>query len=210
MVTNCLLFNWFTHYTRITINCKGLLLSIFDFWFLYNAIWKFKAPARLCGGFPLTGNNLSSRAASSQVLSTRESLTAVFGMGTGGPSQPSSPDLWMVFSVFCCVRLPDLQNFTEETTRFRTPLPQPALSLNQALDWLVPVRSIHCCTYTPGLSTSSSSRCLTGLRHERSHLEAGFTLRCFQRLSVPDVATQRYAWRHNWYTIDPSTPVLSY
>ena len=41
--------------------------------------------------FP-TGNNLSSRAASSQVLSTRESLTTVFGMGTGGSSQPSSPD----------------------------------------------------------------------------------------------------------------------
>ena len=47
----------------------------------------------MCGGFFVTGNNLSSRAASSQVLSTRESLTAVFGMGTGGTSQPSSPDL---------------------------------------------------------------------------------------------------------------------
>ena len=82
--------------------------------------------------------------------------------------------------------------------------------LNQALDGLVPVRSIHYCTYTPGLSTLSSSRRLTDLCHERSHLGVGFTLRCFQRLSCPDVATQRYAWRHNWYTIDPSTPVLSY
>ena len=82
--------------------------------------------------------------------------------------------------------------------------------LNQALDGLVPVRSIHCCTYTPGLSTLSSSRRLTDLCHERSHLGVGFTLRCFQRLSCPDVATQRYAWRHNWYTIGPSTPVLSY
>ena len=45
----------------------------------------------------MTGNNLSSQAASSPVLSTRESLTAVFGMGTGGTSQPSSPDLWTVF-----------------------------------------------------------------------------------------------------------------
>ena len=81
---------------------------------------------------------------------------------------------------------------------------------NQALDGLVPVRSIHYCTYTPGLSTLSSARRLTDLCHERSHLGVGFTLRCFQRLSSPDVATQRYAWRHNWYTIDPSTPVLSY
>ena len=51
-----------------------------------------KAPAREYGGFVVTGNNLSSQAASSPVLSTRESLTAVFGMGTGGTSQPSSPD----------------------------------------------------------------------------------------------------------------------
>ena len=53
----------------------------------------------------MTGNNLSSQAASSPVLSTRGSLTAVFGMGTGGASQPSSPDLWMVFSAFCHVSL---------------------------------------------------------------------------------------------------------
>jgi hypothetical protein len=53
-----------------------------------------------------TGNNLSSQGASTQVLSTRESLTAVFGMGTGGSSQPSSPDSEGL----------DLQNKTEETT----------------------------------------------------------------------------------------------
>ena len=141
----------------------------------------------------MTGNNLSSQAASSPVLSTRGSLTAVFGMGTGGASQPSSPDL---------------QNFTEETT-YKKLTRLTSLS-NQALDGLVPVRSIHCCTYTPGLSTLSSTRRLTDLCHERSHLGVGFTLRCFQRLSDPDVATQRYAWRHNWYTIGPSTPVLSY
>ena len=105
---------------------------------------------------------------------------------------------------------PDLQNFTEETTHLLT-CPYFAHNLlNQALDGLVPVRSIHYCTYTPGLSTLSSTRRLTDLCHERSHLGVGFTLRCFQRLSDPDVATQRYAWRHNWYTIGPSTPVLSY
>ena len=32
------------------------------------------------------GEYLSSRAVSSQVLSARQSLTSVFGMGTGGPS----------------------------------------------------------------------------------------------------------------------------
>ncbi|ARU32975.1 hypothetical protein CAP31_13570 [Sulfuriferula sp. AH1] len=44
----------------------------------------------------------------------------------------------------------------------------------------------------------------------KSHLKASFTLRCFQRLSLPDLATRRYHWRDNRYTRDPSTPVLSY
>ena len=35
--------------------------------------------------FVPTGSYLSSRAASSQVLSTYKGLTSVFGMGTGGP-----------------------------------------------------------------------------------------------------------------------------
>ena len=158
-----------------------------------------KPPHVKCGGFCLTGNNLSSRAASSQVLSTRESLTAVFGMGTGGTSQPSSPDRT------------SSQTFKTLQKKLLTyQLVFTHILLNQALDGLVPVRSIHCCTYTPGLSTLSSTRRLTDLCHERSHLGVGFTLRCFQRLSCPDVATQRYAWRHNWYTIGPSTPVLSY
>ena len=38
-----------------------------------------------------TGNDLSSRAVSSQVLSALESLTTVFGMGTGGTSPSLSP-----------------------------------------------------------------------------------------------------------------------
>ena len=92
----------------------------------------------------------------------------------------------------------------------RLRLPLSGRHLSQALDILVSVRSIHCCTYTPDLSTSSSLRCLTRLLYERSHLKAGFTLRCFQRLSFPNVATQLYPWRDNWYTSGSSTPVLSY
>src|SRR5659263_2003 len=44
----------------------------------------------------------------------------------------------------------------------------------------------------------------------KSHLEVGFTLRCFQRLSHPNVATQLCHGRDNWYTIGLSIPVLSY
>ena len=42
------------------------------------------------------------------------------------------------------------------------------------------------------------------------HLGAGFALRCFQRLSVPHIATQQCTWRHNWHTSGASVPVLSY
>ena len=43
-----------------------------------------------------------------------------------------------------------------------------------------------------------------------SHLGAGFTLRCLQRLSPPGLATLPWAWQPNRYTSGPSTPVLSY
>ena len=44
----------------------------------------------------------------------------------------------------------------------------------------------------------------------RSHLEARFPLRCFQRLSLPNVANQPCPWRDNWHTSGSSIPVLSY
>lgn len=44
----------------------------------------------------------------------------------------------------------------------------------------------------------------------RPHLEEGFPLRCFQRLSRPNVANQPCTWRYNWHTRGSSVPVLSY
>ena len=44
----------------------------------------------------------------------------------------------------------------------------------------------------------------------RPHLRGGFPLRCFQRLSFPNLATQRCRWRDNWCTRGSSIPVLSY
>ena len=44
----------------------------------------------------------------------------------------------------------------------------------------------------------------------RPGFEEGFPLRCFQRLSRPDLATLLCGWRHNRSTRGPSTPVLSY
>ena len=48
------------------------------------------------------------------------------------------------------------------------------------------------------------------LRHGKSNLGAGFTLRCFQRLSYPNLATLLCRWHDNRYTSGLSIPVLSY
>ena len=44
----------------------------------------------------------------------------------------------------------------------------------------------------------------------KPNLEASFPLRCFQRLSLPNVANQQCSWRNNWHTRGSSVPVLSY
>ena len=42
------------------------------------------------------------------------------------------------------------------------------------------------------------------------NLEGGFPLRCFQRLSLPYIATLLRGWRHDRYTRGMFIPVLSY
>ena len=64
----------------------------------------------------------------------------------------------------------------------------------------------HCCASTSDLSTWWSSTALIA----RPGFEVGFPLRCFQRLSLPYIATQLCRWHDNWSTRGTSTPVLSY
>jgi hypothetical protein len=56
------------------------------------------------------------------------------------------------------------------------------------------------------LSTTWSTWSLIG----RPHLEVGFSLRCFQRLSVPYMATGLCSWQNNPHTRGTSIQVLSY
>ncbi len=44
----------------------------------------------------------------------------------------------------------------------------------------------------------------------RTGFEAGFPLRCLQRLSIPHIATLHRRWRDDRSTRDVFTPVLSY
>ena len=48
------------------------------------------------------------------------------------------------------------------------------------------------------------------IKYGKTHLKVGFPLRCFQRLSIPNIATLHCNWRYNRYTRGWSIPVLSY
>ncbi len=53
-----------------------------------------KDKAQLCAlSYISAGIDLSSQVVANQVFSTRMSLTSVFGMGTGGTSQPLTPTI---------------------------------------------------------------------------------------------------------------------
>ena len=75
---------------------------------------------------------------------------------------------------------------------------------------LVLVSSTRCRVSTPSLLPRGLRGAFRVLRPGRPNLEVGFPLRCFQRLSIPDVATRRYRWRDNRHTRGQSNPVLSY
>ncbi len=75
-----------------------------------------------------------------------------------------------------------------------------------SIERLGSVSSTPCGASTADLSTWWSATALIA----RPGFEGGFPLRCFQRLSCPDLATQLCRWHDNWSTRDPSTPVLSY
>ena len=62
----------------------------------------------------------------------------------------------------------------------------------------------------PAYQPSRLLGALPGQPCGRPHLEASFPLRCFQRLSLPNVANQPCSWRNNWHTRGSSVPVLSY
>ena len=79
-------------------------------------------------------------------------------------------------------------HFRVSSTSFRF-----SLLLDQALDLLVPVSSNCLQPSTSGLSPCRLQGVLL-LSNGISRLEGGFTLRCLQRLSLPDLATLLCVW----------------
>ena len=88
---------------------------------------------------------------------------------------------------------------------------QPGLDDCVAFRPLVPVGSTPRGASTSGLSTTCSAWGLQGpVVLWNAYLGAGFPLRCFQRLSLPNVANRPCHWRDNRHTRGSSTQVLSY
>ena len=171
-----------------------------------------------------SGDDLSYRAVASQVLSAREVLTSVFGMGTGGTPQPLSPENLCHFHLlalrsavcFALSSFPHPENRTismSDLERLFFELLYFVLKItirDQALDLLVSATYTRYRASSADLSTLLSSRGLTSLRCGNLYLEVGFTLRCLQRLSHPHFASLLCRWHDNSFTSDASIPVLSY
>ena len=158
-----------------------------------------------------SGNDLLSRAVSSQVPSALKGLTSVFGMGTGGTLSPLSPE----FS-----RVPSYSE--NRTSRFLSPCEKPISFQFSLWSHLIlsdlfrssprPIsisKLLRYRIYTADLSPGSLPGVLL-LSNGILILEVGFTLRCLQRLSRPHFASQLCPWQDNCCTSDAFTPVLSY
>jgi hypothetical protein len=151
-----------------------------------------------------SGGDLRSHIVSHAVSSALEGLTAVFGMGTGVAPPPGPPESGSdrrggrsgkgekgVLCVAWLFRPPKIPGQAARPISTGQLHPLPGFHL-------LPINLVVC-------EGSSGSFCCG-----RSHLGASFTLRCIQRLSQPDLTTQRCSWRNNWYISGPSNPVLSY
>ena len=99
------------------------------------------------------------------------------------------------------------QSFVDDKLKFRV---EGFLGEVKPHGRLVPVGFTCCHASTSGLSNRSSACGLKGLKVREIALGRGFPLRCFQRLSLPNIATRRCSWRNNRITRGSSIPVLSY
>ena len=136
------------------------------------------------------GDDLLSHSVSAAVPSACQGLTSVFGMGTGGSPELSSP------SKKGC------EGVSEESAREA----QSDFGEGQA-ERIISTGSLNTllCVHIPPIN-----QVVFLDPSGRAHLEGGFPLRCFQRLSLPHVATRQCRWRDNRNTRGASIPVLSY
>ena len=142
-----------------------------------------------------------------QLSSAQKCFTVLFGMGRRG-----STTLWSPGNLKSFENETKLRSDSSSTHQVPADISEKLHGYRIKLhEQLVLVSSTPHSAYTPSLSTSWSRTTLQGGQASRkTYLQASFPLRCFQRLSLPDIATRRCHWRDNRYTRGQSTPVLSY
>ncbi len=152
---------------------------------------KKKAPLENKWGFSFNpGSDLLSHGLTTIVSSTQEGLTSVFGMGTG-IAPPVLPPGNLLSK--------QIPNIPKANINGQAARPISTGKLNTLL-----------CLHIQPINLVVYQGPLVRLRRGISNLGVGFPLRCLQRLSLPDITTQRCHWRDNWHIRGPSIPVLSY
>ena len=148
----------------------------------------------MCGSY--VGIDLSSQSVARQVFSAQVSLTSVFGMDTGGPSPLKTPTI-----------LKDTPSKLNRKSNSRLPANSYCRSSPRAISTgqLNTLLHLHLRPINEVVFFGPYS-----IKDGRSYLRGSFTLRCLQRLSRPDVASQLCRWHDNWCTRGQSIPVLSY
>ena len=140
------------------------------------------------------------------------------GGGYGGRRQDRRGRLYFLISILC--------NFIPNEAKLA--LGNAGHFLNDGLDIFVSYRRF-CPEFSDNENNQAERAISTGKLHAlprfhirpidvvvfhgssgRNCFEAGFPLRCLQRLSIPHIATLHCGWRHNRSTRDVFTPVLSY
>ena len=208
---------------------QRLLVVVFGYGWAPGGCWP--RPGVLvvwCGGV------LRSHTLSGAGPSPCQALASGFGMGPGVSPGPWPPQILGyrpgngVSRRRVAVRGPDngrdsllltdrARVRTVLPVRLRGALPGPAPhTLAGVWMWvasrpLVPVGSTPRGASTSGLSTTCSAWGLQRLGAAwNPYLGEGFPLRCFQRLSLPNVANRPRHWRDDRHTRGSSTQVLSY
>ena len=126
------------------------------------------------------------------VSSAKKSLTSEFGMGSGIPSSLwTLNQIWMLDICEQKYIIDRKRRKVFEKQDERT-ISTGQLNISLCLH-LRPINDVVC------IGPSG-----------KTYLKAGFPLRCFQRLSLPHIATLLCRWHDNRSTRGASIPVLSY
>ena len=155
----------------------------------------------------------------STLSSARSGFTSEFEMGSGGSRSLSSPG-----NLTCITHRHDFRHnnklFFNLVSKSTYLLSICIASINYKTTWVlydqasrsISTGQLHALLHfhLQPINVVVFNKPSGALRLERSHLRAGFPLRCFQRLSLPNIATRLCHWRDNRYTRGSFTPVLSY